>query len=233
MTTTTTPAAPANDTTPPPTSPAEKRMASWDIQRMCADEIGAPPEAIELCKINARIGHLMSDLLSPEEKERLASLDRKAAEHLRSIDDAISMPASRVAAAKDLIECGAVPSEKDFEEFELARARRTDRIKICKMAAQSFYHQDVLPFAREICLRAAGRLKTINEARAREERATGVHSASDADIIGGAQPLIWQPSQVLLAIAKLRWRLLLGEFQVNLASPSSLLRGCGLEEIFG
>ncbi len=219
----TTPAAPTNDATSPDTS--------WDIQRMCANEIGASSEAIEQCTITARIGHLMPDLLTAEEKERMAELDRKAGAHLQSVNDAYALPASRVAAAKDLIECGAVPSAADFEEFELARARRADRIKICKLAAGSFYHQEVLPFVRKICLRAADRLKTINIDRAREERATGGHSASDAKIIGSVEPPRWQPSQALLALAKIRSRLFRPVFQVNLGLPSSLLRSHGLEEV--
>lgn len=206
-------------------------MASWDILKMCAKEIGVQSKAIEQCQISARIGHLMPDLLTAEEKECLASLDLKAAAHLRSIDDAIAMPETRFAAAKDLIECGAVPTENDFEEFELVRARRDDRIKICKASAQSFNRQDVLPFVREICLRAAGRLKTINEDRAREERDTGVHSSADAKIVGDVQPSCWQPSQVLLALAKLRHTLLLQQFAINLEVPSKILSTRGLAEV--
>ena len=220
--------------TPAPAAPATTASLSpTDIRKMCADEIGATIEDLDNCLILARIGHLMPDLLSPEEKEELAALDAKASRHLQAIDDACAMPGSPVQAAKDLIEAGAVPEAADFKEFELSKERREERKRICKEAALSFYQQDVLPFMHEVCTRAASRLQTINKQRANFERANSGSSEEDARIFASASNAAWRPSGTLVALAKARAMLLEAQFQINLGQPSRLLRAFGLQDALG
>ncbi len=194
--------------------------------RVCAEEVGAVPREVETCTIPAKISHLLPELLTPEEKEHLEALERKSAMHKESVDSAYAMPATPVAAAKELVEAGNVPTQSDYDDFEMAPQRRKDRCKIAKLAARTFYKSEVVPFVSKICSRAALRLQAVNIERARAERETC--PPPDKDIIGDIEAMPWRPSIVLVALAKLRFQLWQAAMPVSLDSPRTILSRFGL-----